>query len=230
MSPTFATLRESKRPGPSMTNSLHVSKSSTEIAYADASDEQLLLNYRDRRDVESFEALVHRYEKPIYNYLLRYLRSGPLADEVFQATFLRLYEKCGLYDEDQLVRPWLYSIATHQAIDALRKEGKHQAARLDDEHAVDDADVVTLLNLLGSETPSPLDQAEEHERAEWTRKAVDELPDHQRVAVLLIFFQGLKYREVAEILQVPEGTIKSRIHKSLLALNKAWRRTHDGAG
>lgn len=203
---------------------------SSEVDVNHASDEQLLLNYRDHRDVASFEALVHRYEKPIYNYLYRYLRNGSLAEDVFQATFLRLHEKCKLYDEDQPVRPWLYSIGTHQAIDALRKEGRRQVASLDSEHSVDDADVVTLLNLLESETPSPLDQAEEHERAAWTRKQVDGLPDHQRVAVLLIFFQGLKYREVAEILQVPVGTIKARIHKALLTLNRAWRRTYDDAG
>ena len=214
----------------SMSNSLHMTKSRTDRFYADKSDEQLLVSYRDRGDVAAFETLVHRYEKPIYNYLLRYLRNGPLAEDVFQATFLRLHEKCELFQKDRLVRPWLYSLATHQAIDALRKEGKHQAVRLDEEHAVDDADVGTLVQLLESVTPSPREEAEEHERAEWTRNAVDALPDHQRVAVLLIFFQGLKYREVAEILKVPEGTIKSRIHKALLALNKAWRRDHGGAG
>jgi RNA polymerase sigma-70 factor (ECF subfamily) len=188
------------------------------------------MRYRDRDDVPSFEELVHRYEKPIYNYLLRYLRRRSLAEEVFQATFLRLHEKCGLFHEDRLVRPWLYSIATHQAIDALRREGKHRAASLDDERAVDDAGAVKLVNLLESATPAPPEQVQEHERAEWTRNAVDALPDHQRLAVLLVFFQGLKYREVAEILQVPEGTVKSRIHKALLALNKAWRRNHHGAG
>ena len=213
-----------------MSNTMHVPKSDIERAYADTSDEQLLVSYRDQGDVKAFETLVHRYEKPIYNYLLRYLRNGPLAEEVFQATFLRLQEKCDRYNESQPLRPWLYSIATHQAIDALRKEGRHQAVRLDEERAVDGAEVVTLLKLLESATPSPLEQAEEHERAEWTRQAVDALPDHQRVVVLLIFFQGLKYREVAEILQVPEGTVKSRIHKALLALNKAWRRNHRGAG
>jgi RNA polymerase sigma-70 factor, ECF subfamily len=211
-----------------MSKMIFAPKSDTECPYADTSDEQLLVRYREQGDVKAFETLVHRYEKPIYNYLLRYLRNGPLAEEVFQATFLRLHEKCDRFNEDQAVRPWLYSISTHQAIDALRKEGKHQAVRLDEEHAGDAGEVVTLLKLLESAAPSPVEQAEEHERADWTRRAVDALPDHQRVAVLLIFFQGLKYREVAKILQVPEGTVKSRIHKALLALNKAWRRDHGG--
>lgn len=191
------------------------------------SDEQLLVAYRDSGNVEAFETLVHRYERPLYNYLLRYIRSGTLAEDAFQRTFLRVHEKCQMYDESRAVRPWLYKIATHQAIDAMRKEGRHKAISLDDQHAASDTDVVKLLNLLESNIGSPPEQAEEHERSEWTRRAVDRLPDHQRVAVLLIFFQGLKYREVAEILEVPEGTLKSRIHKAILALNKMWRRNHD---
>ncbi len=194
-----------------------------------ASDEALLLHYREQGDAPSFEELVHRYEKPIYNYLLRYLRRPALAEDAFQATFLRVHEKCGLFKEDATVRPWLYSIATHQAIDSLRKEGRRRAARLDKEHATDDGADVKLLNLLESAVPSPLEQAQEHERAEWTRSAVDALPESQRVAVLLVFFQGLKYREAAETLQIPEGTVKSRVHKALLALNEAWRRDHHRA-
>jgi RNA polymerase sigma-70 factor (ECF subfamily) len=97
---------------------------------------------------------------------------------------------------------------------------------LDEQHAVNNNDLGTLLNLLQSPLPSPLAQAEEHERAAWTRQAVDRLPGQQRLAVLLIFFQGLKYREAAEILQLPLGTLKSRVHKALLALNTAWRREH----
>ena len=100
---------------------------SIDLSKSGTSDEQLLLDYRDHGDVGSFESLVHRYEKPIYNYLLRYLRNGAMAEDVFQATFLRVHEKCHLYDGRRKVRPWLYSIATHQAIDAMRREGRHPA-------------------------------------------------------------------------------------------------------
>ena len=120
-----------------------------------ASDEQLLLRYRDRGDVLAFETLVHRYERPIYNYLRRYMRNGPLADEVCQATLLRLHAKCEDYDADRRVRPWLYSLATHLAVDALRTEGKHRAVRLDEPHGVDGAGVRNLLEMLSSADPRP---------------------------------------------------------------------------
>lgn len=192
----------------------------------DATDEQLLARYRETGDVEAFDALVHRYEKEIYSYLARYLHSESLAQEVFQATFLRVHEKCGLFTEDRSFRPWLYSIATHLAIDALRKEGRHKLVSLDEPHRAGGDEVGTLLNLLQSTNRSPLEQLDADERAEWTRQAVDALPDHQRVVLMLIYFQGLKYREVAEILQLPLGTVKSRVHKALLALNAAWLRNH----
>jgi RNA polymerase sigma-70 factor, ECF subfamily len=194
----------------------------------EATDESLLLRYRDAGDIEAFEALVHRYEKPLFNYLLRYLHSASLAEDVFQATFLRLHEKCHLFTEDRQVRPWLYSIATHLAIDTLRKEGRHHAASLDQERADAETDVGTLLNLLRSRTPSPVEQLEAHERAQWTRQAVDVLPDQLRVIVLLAYFQGLKFQEVAEILHLPLGTVKSRLHRALVMLHTAWQRNHPG--
>ena len=193
---------------------------------ADVADEQLLADYCQRGDRAAFEKLVKRYEKPVFNYLLHYLRSRPLAEEVHQATLLRVSEKCATFAEGRKFRPWLYSIATHLAVDALRREGRHRAVSLDAEHGVDQAEAGKMLDLLQSASPSPVDLAAEHERAEWTRRAVAALDEEQRLAVLLIFFQGLKYREVAQILSAPEGTIKSRVHNALAAINKAWRRDH----
>lgn len=194
--------------------------------FAAFSDETLLLRYREHRDVEAFEELVHRYEKPLFNYLLRYLGEATLAEDVFQATFWRLHEKCGLYTEGRRFRPWLYSIATHQAIDMLRKERRHAAISLDAEHSDAGAEAGTLLELLHARTSSPLQQLEERERAAWTRRAVAELPHEVRVAILLIYFHGFKYREAAESLNLPLGTLKSRVHKGLILLNQAWRAYH----
>lgn len=193
---------------------------------ADSSDEALLIRYREEGDLSAFERLVHRYERPLFSYLSRYLRSGPLAEEVFQATLLRVHEKCNLFSADRSFRPWLYSIATHQAIDAQRKEKRHRAVSLNEEHGHRDAEPARLLELLESRVPTPPQRLEQRERAEWTRRAVGELADELRVAILLIFFQGLKYQETAEALGIPIGTVKSRVHRALLRLNEAWWNDH----
>lgn len=191
-----------------------------------ATDEDLLVRYRDRRDIEAFETLVHRYEKPLYAYLLRYLHSASLADEVLQATFLRLHQKRHVFVKERRVRPWLYNIATHLAIDALRSEGRRHAASLDAMHIADDQDAGALLNLLESTSASPLEQLEVGERSQWVRKAVANLPNQLRVVLWLIYFQGFKFHEAAEALGLPLGTVKSRVHKALLLLSAAWRRNH----
>src|SRR6516165_8073613 len=86
------------------------------------SDEDLL-TYFCKGQKEAFGVLVRRYERELYGYLRRYVGDSSLADDVFQNTFLQLYVKVGQYEAGRPVRPWLYTIATHQAIDALRRNG-----------------------------------------------------------------------------------------------------------
>jgi RNA polymerase sigma-70 factor (ECF subfamily) len=195
----------------------------TSDSLASVSSEELLERYRDDNDQQAFDALVHRYERELYNYLYRYVGSSHLAEEVFQATFLHVHQKRHLYQSGRPVRPWLYSIATHLAIDALRKAGHARAVSLDAAPHNDDVDAGTLLNLLEAHTPTPLGELEERERSQWVHAEVDRLPEHLRQVVILIFFQGLKYHEAADSLGVPVGTVKSRLHAALLKLNTAWR-------
>jgi RNA polymerase sigma-70 factor (ECF subfamily) len=186
------------------------------------SDEDLLIRFR-RGQREAFGQLVRRYERELYGYLRRYLGDSNLADDVFQNTFLQLYTKIGQYEPGRPVRPWLYTIATHQAIDALRRNGRHQALSLDQHRdEVGDGDVQSLLALLESRGPSPLDQAHGEERRQQVRASVDKLPEFLRQVVVLAYYQGLKYREIAEIVGIPVGTVKSRLHAALAKLQEAW--------
>jgi RNA polymerase sigma-70 factor (ECF subfamily) len=189
----------------------------------DVSDEELMGRLRDHADEAAFETLVHRYEKPLFNYLNRYLRNTQLAEEAFQNAFARVYQKRDYFTPDRRFRPWLYSIATNQAVDELRKEGRHQAASLDQKRTEGESGQLSLLDLLEAATPSPYEQMETEERRAWTRRAIDDLPDYLRVVVLLVYFQGMKYREAAEILDIPVGTVKSRLNTALSQLGAAWR-------
>jgi len=186
------------------------------------SDEDLLCRFcRGQKD--AFAVLVQRYQRELYGYLRRYLGDGDLAEDVFQNTFLQLYTKSGQYEEGRPVRPWLYTIATHQAIDALRRNGRHQALSLDQQQQESgDGELRSLLEMLEARTPGPLDLAEGEERRERVRATVDRLPDFLKQVVILAYYQGLKYREIAEILGIPVGTVKSRLHAALVKLQEAW--------
>jgi len=191
------------------------------------SDEQLLLGYRETGDRDQFTELVHRYERELYSYLRRYLGDAEMAEDAFQGTFLQVHLKCDQFKEGRRFRPWLYTIATNQAIDLQRRNRRHRAVSLDgSSRSNDDDQVGALLDLLESREDSPLTRVERDEQQRWVRRTVEELPEPLRAAVALVYYQGLKYREAADVLSIPVGTVKSRLHTALLKLNQAWQRAH----
>ena len=197
---------------------------------AEQSDEVLLSRYRDEGRTDDFNELVHRYERELFRYLARYLGDPALADDVFQNTFLQVHLKRGLYEDGRPVRPWLYSIATHQAIDALRKAGRHATVSLDQRgpSGGGDSDPAALVDLLVSDTPGPLAAIQGEERKQWVRESVARLPETLRQTLILAYFQDLKYREIAEILKIPVGTVKSRLHAALAKLQEMARAADRG--
>lgn len=185
-------------------------------------DEELLAQFC-KGQTEAFGVLIRRYERELYGYLCRYLGDSELAEDVFQNTFLQVYVKSGQYEQGRPVRPWLYTIATHQAIDALRRNGRHQVLSLDQKRdELADGEVRTLLDLLEARGPGPSDQLQGTELRERVRASIERLPDVLKQVVLLAYYQGLKYREIAEILDIPVGTVKSRLHAALVKLQQEW--------
>lgn len=186
------------------------------------SDEDLLAAFK-RGQRDAFGLLVRRYERELYGYLRRYLGDDHLADDVFQNTVLQVFVKGDQYEDGRPVRPWLYTIATNQAVDALRRNGRHPAASLDQTvRETGEGEVRSLLELLESKSEGPLDLLQGEERRVRVRAGVDRLPEFLRQVVLLAYYQGLKYREIAEIMGIPVGTVKSRLHAALLKLHEAW--------
>jgi len=205
----------------------HKRKVSAAVSDSQRSDEELLLDYRDHGDRRAFAALVRRYERELYSYLCRYLGDAAMAEDVFQATFLNVHLKCRQFEADRRVRPWLFTIATNQAIDAQRRNRRHRMVSLDKYNGESGTDDLgSLLELLESSESSPIEQVEDAERRRWVREAITRLAEPLRAAVNLIYFHGMKYREAAEVLDVPVGTVKSRMHTAVLKLNEAWKRTH----
>ena len=187
------------------------------------SDEKLLARLREG-DREAFGPLVKKYERELFGYLRRYLGDDDLADDVFQNTFLQVFLKIRQYEPGRPARPWLYAIATNQAIDALRRRNRRIADRPADSLAVSDeeGEPRPLLELLPATGDSPPEVADRSEQAELIRASVARLPELLRQAVLLVYFQGLKYQDAADILGIPVGTVKSRLHGALTKLTEEW--------
>jgi RNA polymerase sigma-70 factor (ECF subfamily) len=191
-------------------------------------DEELLLAYRQTGDRELFSQLVHRYERELYSYLRRYLGDAEMAEDAFQAAFLQVHLKCEQFEPGRKFRPWLYTIATNQAIDAQRRNRRHRMASLDRTGRGESGEEVGKLgNLLESASPDPLDEISTVEQRQWVEEAIRQLPESMQSVIHLVYYQGLKYREAAEALGVPVGTVKSRLHTAVLKLNELWNSDHN---
>jgi RNA polymerase sigma-70 factor (ECF subfamily) len=211
-----------------MTTTLNTSSGKLTHRSGDASltDEQLLLGYRETGDRDLFTQLVNRYERELFSYLRRYLGDAELAEDAFQAAFLQIHLKVNQYEAGRAVRPWLYTIATNQAIDAQRRTRRHRMVSLDRAGQSDGEEVGKLLDLLVSQEVSPTAQLAAEERRAWINGAIAELAEPLRDVVQLLYFQGLKYREVADALNIPVGTVKSRMHAAAAKLVEAWNQSH----
>lgn len=186
-------------------------------------DAELLIRYRETGDTKVFAQLVHRYERELYNYLRRYLGDPEMAQDAFQTTFLQVHLKCEQFQEGRKFRPWLYSIATNQAIDLGRRNKRHRMISLNRVGASNDGDELgRLLDLLESKEESPQRRLDVTERRQWVRRQLEQLPESLKGVVILVYYQGLKYREAAEVLSIPVGTVKSRMHAAILKLNESW--------
>ena len=186
-------------------------------------DEELLARIRSG-EREWFGPLVRKYERELYGYLRRYVGDADLAADVFQNTFLAIFKKIAHYEPGRAARPWIYTIATHQAIDAMRRRARRRDTSALLPSGSDDSpddSAQSLFVLLEAHGPSPVDQAELGESRREVREAVAALPDLLKQVVILTYFQGLKYQEAAEILGVPLGTVKSRLHAALAKLTEA---------
>lgn len=181
------------------------------------SDEELVCRLRSGGDARALETLVFRYEHELFGYLHRFLHDTDLAADAFQATFLRIHAKNGTFAEGKRFRPWLYAIATRQAIDILRRERRHR--QMVHEAPGPGREGVYLAGLAATGR-MPDDQAGDREERRRVRDAVQQLSSVQRRAVQLVYEQGMAYSEAAVVMGVPVGTVKSRLHAALLALGR----------
>ncbi len=187
----------------------------------EASDEDLILRARRGDGASAFESLVHRYERDLFAYLRRYLGNAEMAEDVFQLTFLQVHLKRECFEDGRRFRPWLYAIATNQAIDAQRRNRRHRMVSLD-QPLGHDADAGSLRQLIAGDDVAA-EASDDREAAEWVREAVDALPSPQKAVLLLVYHEGLKYCEAADTLGLPVGTVKSRLHAAIRSLTRSWQ-------
>ena len=167
-------------------------------------DETELLERARKGDSLAFGALVERYQRRVVGVAQAVVHNQDDAIELAQETFVRAYENLSKFESRSSFSTWLYRIAANLSIDFRRREGRHQVLRGEDAE--------TEINRL----PSPRgDSYQESVRTELNKRingALEQLTPEHRAVILLREVEGLSYDEISDMLQVPRGTVMSRLH------------------
>jgi RNA polymerase sigma-70 factor (ECF subfamily) len=184
---------------------------------AEAQHDERLLLAAQGGDLPSFNALVLRHERPVYNLCLRMLRDVSSAEDATQDTFVKAWTAANTF-RGGLVRPWLLRIATNRCYDILRAQGRRPADSLDAELFESEP---TWTSQSSGEHPEVF--AARVELSARLERALASLPDDQRLVVILSDVQGHQYDEIAEITGVAVGTVKSRLSRARSRLREVLR-------
>ncbi len=191
------------------------------------SDAELLRQYI-QGDEDAFREIVDRYKNPLYAFLRRFLNRQDLVEDVFQETFLQLYTSKDKFDLSRPLRPWLFTIAANKAKDALRKMQRHSSMSIGAIADTSDVSVSDVFNLLSSYDVTPDQEASTTETAEKVRQIVANMPENLRGILILAYFEQFSYKHMAEILSIPIGTVKSRLHTAVAHFTKKWKAANLG--
>ena len=176
-------------------------------------------------EASAFNTLVWRWEKPIYNFILRYMGDMDLSKDILQRTFIRAYGSLAKLKDPARFSSWLYQIALNQCKDELKKKKRHYVPIDDVRRDEDDPRPKTAV-LKSDPAEHPARMAETEGIAAVLQRALQTIPEEQRVVIIMKQYHGLKFSEIAEVLSEPLNTIKSRMYYGLAAL----RRTLEGWG
>ena len=185
-------------------------------------DEQLLLAYIEG-DTDAFTELLRRYRRELFSFLFRFTGNAALAEDVFQETFLQLHLSVSGFDMSRRLKPWLFTIAANKARDALRSRSRRPAASLDATISSDGSQATSFVDLMPSNIPSPMQSLQNQETADAVQSIVAQMPEGLRSVLVLSYFHDFHYKQIAEILNVPLGTVKSRLHVAVKEFARRWK-------
>ncbi|HEX6989287.1 MAG TPA: sigma-70 family RNA polymerase sigma factor [Bacillota bacterium] len=166
-------------------------------------------------DVSAFEPLVRRYERRVYSLALRYSGDRDDAYDLTQETFVRAFRALRSFRGDASFSTWLHRIAVNVCLDELRRRRSRPNARLDEPLATEDGEAVRQL---ADDDPGPQQRLEQKELGETIRQEIAALPAEYATVVILRDLQDLSYEEIAQVLDISLGTVKSRLHRGRAAL------------
>lgn len=185
-------------------------------------DEQLLADYVAGQ-IDGFELLVRRHSQELFRFLARFTGSGTMAEDIAQEAFLQVHLSAASFDKSRRFKPWLFTIAANKARDQMRSRRRRPEIPLDAHVGAEEDESQRFLDFLADSSAAPADTAEHEEEREFVRTLLSRLPEHLREVLVLSYYHRFPYKEIAEILDVPLGTVKSRLHAAVGQFGQSYR-------
>ena len=173
--------------------------------------EKELIAKAKQGDMQAFEELILKHEKIVYNVALRMMNHSEDAKDISQEVFLKAYRNIKNFDERSMFSTWLYRITTNTCIDEMRKRKGKQNYSLEEELENEDG---SMQRQIADEGDTPEESLMRGEEKGEILQALDTLSEEHRVAIILRDVKGLSYEEISEIIELPMGTVKSRISRA----------------
>ena len=181
--------------------------------YGTLTDQQVI--ERARKGQESaFRELIGRYERPVFSLIYRLVRDRERAEDLAQETFIKVLNALDRYDPSYKFSSWIFKIAHNTALDQLRRKEPDTLSIHGSPHArtSDEVEATTLTPVSTDETPEEFTSS--REMGEVMERAIAGLRPEYRTAIILCHIEGRAYEEIAQIMDVPLGTVKTYIHRA----------------
>ena len=191
-------------------------------ASAKPTDAELLTRYA-AGDEAAFREIVNLYKNSLYVFLRHFLNRRDLIEDVFQETFIQLFTSRESFDTSRPLRPWLFTIAANKAKDALRKQQRTATIPIGTIAEAEEMSFDDVLNTLTSNSTRPYEKLVKGETASQVRQIIANMPENLREILILAYFNKFSYKQMAQILSIPIGTVKSRLHTAVGRFAKEWK-------
>ncbi len=185
-------------------------------------DEELLADYLAGQ-ADGFELLVRRHSQELFRFLVRFTGSSATAEDVVQEAFLQVHLSASSFDRSRRFKPWLFTIAANKARDLLRSRSRRPEVPLDAHIGVAEEEGQRFLDFLADSDNPPSGALEQEEERAFVRGVLGRMPERLREVLVLSYYHRFPYKEIAEILKVPLGTVKSRLHAAVGHFGQAYR-------
>ncbi len=185
-------------------------------------DEDLLRDYL-AGDHAGFELLVRRHAQELFHFAMRFTGNSTAAEDVVQEAFLQVHTSAESFDPTRRFKPWLFTITANKARDLLRRRARKRELPFDAHVEADDEGGQRFIDLISSEQAAPDSDLLLEEKRRLVREVIAAIPERFSEVLILAYYHRFAYKEIGEILGIPLGTVKSRLHAAVARFSEAYR-------